>query len=182
MTFKDVSTLEHLRGCTVIEGNLVISLGIMDPTVPAGRAGAVPDLNVTFPELREITDYLMIYGSKSTPRLTNLFPNLTVIRGNKLLGVRRRLLAASRNRSLTSSFCPQNYALIIYKNPDLEEIGLTGLTKILLGGVSITKNSKLCYANTIDWNKMTSPEFHEYNVIKVSNEVPTLQQQRHVGV
>jgi len=48
----------------------------------------VPDLNVSFPELTEITDYLMIYGSKSLPRLTNVFPNLAVIRGNKLMEVR----------------------------------------------------------------------------------------------
>ena len=48
-----------------------------------------PPLNATFPDLLEITDYLMIYQSRTLPSLTNIFPNLTVIRGNKLLMVRR---------------------------------------------------------------------------------------------
>jgi len=58
--------------------------------------------------------------------------------------------------------------LIIYKNPDLEEIGLTGLTSIMNGGVRITYNPKLCYVKTVDWNGLTTNEFHSSNVIKVS--------------
>ncbi len=80
--------MSKLDGCSVIEGNLVIALGILDlPDPPSSEI--VPDLNATFPELREITDYMMIYGCKKVPRLTNIFPNLAVIRGNKLLEVRR---------------------------------------------------------------------------------------------
>jgi len=64
---------------------LVISLDIIEDD-EEGR-GSAPDLNVSFPELTEITDYLMIYGSKALPRLTNVFPNLAVIRGNNLMEV-----------------------------------------------------------------------------------------------
>ncbi len=89
MTLKTVASMEQLRNCTVVEGRLVVSLGIIDDSglarVPKGQR--VPDLQVSFPELREITDYLMVYASKSLPRLGNVFPNLAVIRGNKLMEV-----------------------------------------------------------------------------------------------
>ena len=45
----------------------------------------------------------------------------------------------------------QDYALVVYKNENLEEIGLSGLTKILKGGVRVSNNKKLCYAETVDW-------------------------------
>ena len=44
----------------------------------------------------------------------------------------------------------------------MEEVGLTGLTSILRGGVRIEKNPKLCYerdirkGGTIDWRKILS--------------------------
>jgi len=69
----------------------------------------------------------------------------------------------------------QDYALIIYKNPDLEEIGLTGLTSIMNGGVRITYNRKLCYVNTVDWIALTNKTTHPKVVIKenqVENACP----------
>ena len=48
----------------------------------------------------------------------------------------------------------QDYALVIYKNENLEEIGLSGLTKILRGGVRVSNNKKLCYAETVDWENI----------------------------
>ncbi len=79
-----------LRNCTVVEGKVIIALGIINDTglakVPKGQR--FPDLNATFPQLREITDYLMVYASKSLPTLANVFPNLAVIRGNNLLEAR----------------------------------------------------------------------------------------------
>ena len=55
-------------------------------------------------------------------------------------------------------------------NSDLEEIGLLSLTTILRGGVRIAKNLKLCYANTINWERITQKEFHEKNIIQVSGK------------
>ena len=61
----------------------------------------------------------------------------------------------------------QDWALVVYKNNDLVEIGLTGLTRILRGGVRVSKNARLCYADSIDWDRMTHPDYHEFNVIEV---------------
>ncbi len=90
MTLKTLASMDSLRNCTVVEGRLVISLGILDDSglAKVAKGQTMPDLNVTFPELREITDYLMVFDSKSLPRLANVFPNLAVIRGNKLMEVR----------------------------------------------------------------------------------------------
>ncbi|TRY67246.1 hypothetical protein TCAL_16954 [Tigriopus californicus] len=59
--------------------------------------------NLSFPELREITDYLLVFKAGRVLSFSTLFPNLAVIRGNKLLG---------------------NWALIIFQNENLAEIGL----------------------------------------------------------
>jgi hypothetical protein len=40
--------------------------------------------NLTFPELREITHYLLLYRVSGLRSLGKLFPNLTVIRGETL--------------------------------------------------------------------------------------------------
>lgn len=77
--------MNYLRGCTVIEGNLAIAFGLY--SLDENSKERSPPLTISFPELREITDYLLIYDSKNLPKLTNVFPNLTVIRGNKLLEV-----------------------------------------------------------------------------------------------
>lgn len=50
--------------------------------------------NITFPELIEITDFLMLYRVQGLKSLAHIFPNLRVIRGNNLVN---------------------NYALIIYE-------------------------------------------------------------------
>ena len=43
--------------------------------------------NLTFPELREVTDYVALYQTKAITTLSTLFPNLAVIRGNQLIKV-----------------------------------------------------------------------------------------------
>lgn len=40
------------------------------------------------------------------------------------------------------------------------ELGLTGLTHILRGGVRIEKNRNLCYVNTISWETIVSERYH----------------------
>uniref|UniRef100_A0A914DG32 receptor protein-tyrosine kinase n=1 Tax=Acrobeloides nanus TaxID=290746 RepID=A0A914DG32_9BILA len=47
-----------------------------------------------------------------------------------------------------------NYALVIYQNPDLRNVGLGKLTAIKNGGVRITENTKLCYSRYINWEKL----------------------------
>ena len=47
-----------------------------------------------------------------------------------------------------------NYALVIYQNQDLKNVGLTKLTVIKNGGVRIAENSRLCYTRNINWDHM----------------------------
>lgn len=86
--------------------------------------------NFSFPELVEITGYLMVYRISGIKSLDALFPNLAVIRGNILF---------------------KDYSLIIYEMMDLAEIGLTKLQTIERGNVRIEKNDQLCFADRIDW-------------------------------
>lgn len=90
---------------------------------------------LAFPKLREITGYLLLYRVYGLRSLTDLFPNLSVIRGQVLFF---------------------NYALVIFEMPDLEEIGLHSLTRIVRGGLRMEKNAQLCYIDTVDWERVTS--------------------------
>lgn len=62
-----------------------------------------------------------------------MFPNLRVIGGHTLI---------------------MNYALVIYQNQDLRNIGLTKLTVIKNGGIRISENSRLCYTRNINWDNI----------------------------
>lgn len=57
--------------------------------------------DLTFPDLVEITDFLLLYRVEGLKTLSHLFPNLRVIRGNNLV---------------------DNYALIIYEMVQLTVI------------------------------------------------------------
>lgn len=62
-----------------------------------------------------------------------MFPNLRIIGGQELI---------------------MNYALVIYQNTHLVEIGLPKLTTIINGGVRIMDNTQLCYSRYIDWSQI----------------------------
>ncbi|KAL0117905.1 hypothetical protein PUN28_008943 [Cardiocondyla obscurior] len=122
---NDVDNFKILKDCRVIEGFLQIVL--IENNTEADFE------NVSFPELREITGYFLLYRVDGLKSLKNLFPNLEVIRGDILL---------------------TDYAFMIYEMKNLQEIGLTNLTKISRGGVRIEKNPTLCFTNTVDWNRI----------------------------
>lgn len=91
----------------MIEGHLRIALidhGITDDSFE----------NLTFPKLREITDYLILLRVDGLKSLSQLFPNLALIRGQTLV---------------------HNYALIVFELDSLENVGLGNLTRISRGGV-----------------------------------------------
>lgn len=122
-----------LKDCTVIEGNLHILL--LDYAKPEEY------ISLRFPKLVEITDYLLMYRAYGLKTLRHIFPNLAVIRGQRLF---------------------YNYALVAFEMPDLEELGLSSLTVIQRGAVRFNKSPNLCYLQTIDWTKITSlsPDSH----------------------
>lgn len=73
----------------------------------------------SFPDLVEVTDYLLMYKVSGLNSVGKLLPSLTTLRGDKLL---------------------LGYALVIYQLPHLQELGLNNLTEISRGAVRIVEN------------------------------------------
>ncbi|XP_068090235.1 insulin receptor isoform X2 [Hyperolius riggenbachi] len=139
---NNLTKFYDLEECTVIEGHLQILL--MFSTKPENFKG------LRFPKLTMITDYLLLFRVYGLESLKDLFPNLTVIRGNRLFF---------------------NYALVIFEMVHLKEIGLYNLMNITRGSVRIEKNSELCYLSTIDWSKiLDSVEDNYINLNKDNKE------------
>ncbi|XP_055384771.1 insulin-like receptor [Condylostylus longicornis] len=88
-----------------------------------------------FPKLTEITDFLMVYRFKGLKSLSSIFPNLTVIRGTILF---------------------EQFALIIFENINLVDIGLYSLSRIKRGAVRIANNADLCFVDTINWTNIVA--------------------------
>ncbi|KAL0128719.1 hypothetical protein PUN28_003826 [Cardiocondyla obscurior] len=120
---NSVSQFSKLEGCRVVEGFVQILL--------IDRAEQSAYANLSFPDLVEITGYLILYRVSGLRTIGRLFPNLTVIRGHSLF---------------------INYALVAFEMMHLQEIGLHSLTNILRGSVRFEKNPTLCYVDTIDWD------------------------------
>lgn len=97
--------------------------------------------NISFPNLVEITGYLILYRIGGFTSLHQLFPNLAIIRGRELF---------------------KDYSLIIYEMLELTEIGLSNLVEISRGNVRIEKNEKMCFVNTINWSKITHMKSEPY--------------------
>ncbi|XP_051549350.1 insulin receptor-like isoform X1 [Myxocyprinus asiaticus] len=130
---NNATNLCVLENCTVIEGHLKILL--MFKTRLEDFRG------LSFPKLVIITDYLLLFRVYGLESLSDLFPNLTVIRGNNLFF---------------------NYALVMFEMLQLKEIGLLSLTNITRGSVRIEKNPDLCYLSTIDWSKILDSAEDKY--------------------
>jgi len=134
---NNISQLNQLANCTVIEGFLLISL-IND----------ADKLNRTYPLLTEVTGYIVVYRVTNLISLSQIFPNLTIIRGNSLF---------------------ESYALVVYSNRDLQDIGLTNLRTISHGGVRIEKNEYLCFIKTVNWMKILPANATEADVVLKNN-------------
>ncbi|XP_063395481.1 insulin receptor-like [Cydia fagiglandana] len=128
-------SMQKLKGCRIIEGQL--SIVLMEHVSPKYY-------NMTFPELYEVTGYILIYRMQHVGNLGDLFPNLSVVRGLQLY---------------------KDYSVVIFDNENLVSLGLRSLTHIERGSVRIQHNDRLCYVNTIDWSKIMG-ERAENNVIK----------------
>nr|BAB83667.1 insulin receptor [Paralichthys olivaceus] len=122
---NNVTTLQSLENCTIIEGHLKILLMF--------KTKAEDFRGLSYPKLRVVTDYVLLFRVYGLEMLSELFPNLTVIRGNNLFF---------------------NYALVIYEMLQLKEVGFYSLMNITRGAVRIEKNPELCYLATLDWSKI----------------------------
>lgn len=135
---------QRLRGCRVVEGFVHILL--------FDNFNETHFEKISFPELTEITDYLLLYRVNGLRTLGQLFPNLAVIRGQSLFF---------------------NYALVIYEMSSLQEIALYSLTDITNGLVRIDKNPVLCHINTVDWNRITQNRGENFiKSLRSDNECP----------
>ncbi|EMP41688.1 Insulin-like growth factor 1 receptor [Chelonia mydas] len=130
---NDIHELKRLENCTVIEGFLQILL----------ISKAEDYRSFRFPKLTVITDYLLLFRVAGLESLSDLFPNLTVIRGRNLF---------------------YNYALVIFEMTNLKEIGLYNLRNITRGAIRIEKNSDLCYLSTVDWSLILDAVSNNYIV------------------
>lgn len=141
---NSLKSFENLRGCQVVEGFVQILL--------FDNINESEWSNISFPELREITDFLLLYRVNGLRTLETLFPSLAVIRGQNTF---------------------YNHALVLFEMPTLQEIGLYSLTDITHGYVRIDKNPLLCYLNTIDWDQITYEQGdHFIKNMKPDNECP----------
>jgi len=71
-----VEALERLQGCRVVEG--FVQIVLIDHATDSSFT------NLSFPDLREITHYLLLYRVNGLRSIGKLFPNLAVIRGETL--------------------------------------------------------------------------------------------------
>lgn len=90
---NNVNQLEQLRNCTVITGSLEILL--MENSADKEFE------KYSFPDLREISDYFMLFRVRKLKSLSSLFPNLRVIRGQKLF---------------------LDYAFVMYENLEISDV------------------------------------------------------------
>uniref|UniRef100_A0A914GXM6 receptor protein-tyrosine kinase n=1 Tax=Globodera rostochiensis TaxID=31243 RepID=A0A914GXM6_GLORO len=144
------------KECTILEGDFTISM-ITQPNITDN------DFPV-FEKLREITGSILVFQIRGLKSLGRMFPNLRVIGGHSLI---------------------MNYALVIYQNSDLMDIGLTKLTAIKNGGIRITENPRLCFAHDIDWNSILVGTIKDRIIDEVAickNECPGMEDQSHCSV
>lgn len=107
-----VESLRRLENCTVVEGFVKVIL--MQLTNLSHFE------SISFPRLREITEYLLVYDVTGLRSIGKLFPNLERIGGEVLFS--------------------QDSALVIVKVLHMEEIGLSSLREISRGSVAIRNN------------------------------------------
>lgn len=120
----DWSGFSKLSQCDVIVGSLTIAKVI------------VPNDTQTLSPLKEITGYLLVYRTEGIKSLSEIMPNLTIIRGNELLF--------------------DEYSFVVYENGDLKNLGLYSLKAIPNGSLRVEKNGVLCYVDTVNWATILS--------------------------
>ncbi len=136
---------DELRNCTSVFGSVHLKGISFDKKNEHLRE------ELRFPHLREITGHLIVtflYGATS---LSEILPNLAVIHGQ-----------------VEDLF--QGYALVIYQNEGLQNLGLNSLTVIKQGGIMVQFNPKLCYLNRIRWQSLTdNREAKKYDLAMKGN-------------
>ena len=119
---------DELRNCTSVYGSVHLK-GI------SFRKNESLRNEFRFPKLREITGHLIVTFLDDVSSLDDILPNLSVIHGR-----------------VEGLF--EGYALVVYLNKGLQNLGLNSLTVIKQGGIKIEFNQKLCYLDRVRWQSM----------------------------
>ncbi|KAI8045663.1 insulin-like growth factor 1 receptor [Drosophila gunungcola] len=127
LEINEIADFRKLQNCTHVVGH--VRLANVDLTAAAGAG------NYGFESLAsnvsEISDYLMVYRCTGLLTLQSIFPRLRIIRGQAQLF--------------------DKYALVVYENRNLRELGLVELLRVQKGFIRIESNPMLCFVGTIDW-------------------------------
>lgn len=139
MELRHIDDFEKLRNCSLIVGHVRIA---------NLHVASTANLTLLRSEVTEITDYLMIYRCTGLLTLELIFPKLKLIRGRELLF--------------------DQYALTVYENRNLKELGLVELLRVQDGYIRIESNPMLCFAETVDWIYLLGNSTKQHFSIKVS--------------
>lgn len=119
----DSNRLSRIRNCSVVLGHVrILNARFYDDWT---------NISALFPNLIEITDYLLIFQAQNVNSLDQLFPKLTLIRGDKLF---------------------KSYALIVFLTNSLVQLNLKRLVEIRNGSILLSRLYHSCYVHTIDWD------------------------------
>ena len=152
----DSGNIGHFQSCTVVEGYLHILENSLKgyqqihPNYTFGEHIGVmhPDELEVFSTLKEVTGFLNIQASHPDFKNLSYFRNLEIIGG----------------RALHDYFS----SLYIVKT-SLESLELRSLKQINSGNVVILENKNMCFADTVNWNKLKKSNDRE-PIIKNNKE------------
>lgn len=125
--------VESIRNCTLILGYFrVLNAKFIEFSNQSNDASPL------FPNITEITDYLLVFQAQYITHLGQLLPRLSLIRGVSLF---------------RSSF-----SLILFLSPSLTHVNLPRLVSIRRGRVLFSRLYHVCYVSTIDWSTIVVAE------------------------
>ncbi|XP_068140389.1 insulin receptor-related protein [Drosophila tropicalis] len=138
---NECNKMKLLDNCTVVTGFVMIALMPSHPN-------QCNYTDFTFPDLIEITEYMILHDVRGMVNIGRMFPHLTVIRGRRLF---------------------LNYALGVTSMPDLQLLEFPSLVAIQRGHVYIGNCPKLCQLERVNWNRLTLSTGQNHIIIGDNN-------------
>ncbi|XP_052229388.1 epidermal growth factor receptor-like isoform X1 [Dreissena polymorpha] len=128
--FLNSNNIEQFRGCTVIDGNLIILKVSFEVDTHLNTTPLTLEHLSILKDVREINGYLSVQELPKEADSLSFLSGLEIIHG----------------RFLTST----GHALNILKTESIEYLGLVSLRQIRNGGTIIMFNRDMCYLNDLD--------------------------------
>ena len=132
-----VSINKSIKNCEIILGSIQIYNVKFDSSL------------IQFTNLIEVTDYILIFQIKNVKNLGEIFPKLSIIRGDRLY---------------------QNYALTIFFSSTLVNLNIKSLISIQRGSIFISKLLPTCYITTVDWNYILKDKRNSALITATNND------------